>query len=144
MLLYKTLLGVLLFSAVNYTSAIDSVTYSNNITCLAETIYRESRGEPLRGKLAVGQVVVNRAKHSEYPDNICAVVFQKAQFSWTKGFKRFVAPNYYRQLATKILKGTHELAQFNATHFHARSVSPHWKSNLTKVATIGNHIFYKL
>lgn len=144
MILYKTLLGVLLFSTVNYTAAIDTVKYSNNVTCLAETLYRESRGEPLRGKLAVGQVVVNRVKNSNYPDNICAVVFQKAQFSWTKDFKRFVAPNYYRQLATKIISGTHELSHFTATHFHARYVSPRWKNNLTKVATIGNHIFYKL
>jgi hypothetical protein len=30
-----------------------------------------------------------------------------------------------------------------ATHYHANYVVPYWASNLTKIAAVGNHIFYR-
>lgn len=54
------------------------------IGCLAANLYFEARGEPLKGQLAVAKVTLNRVKSKQYPDSICAVVFQKHQFSWTK------------------------------------------------------------
>lgn len=111
-------------------------------TCIAETIYREARGEPYKGKLAVGQVVLNRTKHKDYPSSVCEVVFQKHQFEWTKGFKTFKAPLSYYKLAEQIRDGNHDLKHFKATHFHANYVHPKWGKKLKHIATIGNHIFY--
>jgi spore germination cell wall hydrolase CwlJ-like protein len=139
----RTIIGIVLFSCFNFTTA-KNVKYENDIICLAETIYRESRGEPYKGKLAVGQVVINRVKHSLYPSNICEVVFQKYQFSWTIGFRRFKATEEFKVLALRILLGSHELKTFTATHFHSNYVQPYWGKRLKKVAIIGNHIFYKL
>ena len=39
--------------------------------CLADAIYFESRGEPVRGQIAVAQVILNRAFSGHYPDNVC-------------------------------------------------------------------------
>src|SRR6476660_1622442 len=44
--------------------------------CLAEAIYFESRGEPVRGQIAVAQVVLNRAFSGYYPTTVCGVVYQ--------------------------------------------------------------------
>ena len=121
---------------------IDLVDYSNSVKCLAEVMYRESRGEPLKGKLAVGKVVMNRVQHPLYPKTICKVIFQPGQFSWVSTFRRFKAPEEFRQIAKVILDGNHDLQDFNATHFHARYVAPKW-NRLKRIAIIGNHIFYQ-
>jgi spore germination cell wall hydrolase CwlJ-like protein len=51
---------------------------ARELRCLAEAIYFEARGEPERGQLAVGRVIINRAESGRYPDSICGVVYQNA------------------------------------------------------------------
>jgi hypothetical protein len=46
--------------------------------CLANAIYFEARSEPVRGQMAVAQVVLNRAFSGFYPNDICGVVYQNA------------------------------------------------------------------
>lgn len=139
----KQLLVLLVLALIVNTTAIsDSSANLKDKKCMAEVIYRESRGEPYLGQLAVGQVVINRAKHYLFPNTICEVLFQKGQFPWTKNFDGFKAPHSFLPLAELVLSGKHELATFKATHFHATYVDPKWK--LRKVTQIGNHIFYKI
>jgi len=52
-----------------------------DILALARIIYWEARGEPDEGKLAVGQVVLNRVRSDLYPDTIEEVIAQSGQFS---------------------------------------------------------------
>lgn len=110
--------------------------------CMAEAVYQEARGEPYKGKLAVGQVIMNRTKNPRFPNTVCDVIFQKHQFPWTKQFTRFTATYEYIILAEKIISGNHYLGNFKATHFHAKYVNPRW-NDLYVVSIIGNHIFYK-
>src|SRR5262249_45834810 len=44
--------------------------------CLTNAIYFEARGEPVRGQIAVAQVVMNRVFSGYYPDSVCGVVYQ--------------------------------------------------------------------
>ena len=46
--------------------------------CLANAVYFESRGEPVRGQIAVAQVVMNRVFSPFYPNDVCGVVYQNA------------------------------------------------------------------
>ena len=46
------------------------------LKCMAENIYFEARHEPMAGKVAVGQVVLNRIKDERFPATICEVVKQ--------------------------------------------------------------------
>lgn len=111
--------------------------------CLAKAIYYEARGESAKGKLAVAQVVLNRAASKQYPGSVCGVVYQPKQFSWTSmGYKISNNATWHEAqvLANKVLSRGYALANFPATHFHNTSVNPRWK--LRHVATIGNHIFY--
>lgn len=120
-----------------------SVQSSNELNCLAETIYREARGEPYIGKLAVALVTVNRTKSSKFPDTICEVVYQPGQFSWTKSAgKKLKADLESIKIAESVLNNRYnKLEEFDALYFHNKTVNPGWK--LKKVATIGNHVFYK-
>jgi hypothetical protein len=47
--------------------------------CLANAIYFESRGEPVRGQIAVAQVIMNRVFSPHYPKDVCGVVYQNAE-----------------------------------------------------------------
>ena len=44
------------------------------MSCLAEALYFEARGEPIQGQLAVGEVVLNRVEDPRYPNSICKVI----------------------------------------------------------------------
>ena len=46
------------------------------LKCMAENIYFEARHEPMAGKVAVGQVVLNRIDDNRFPTTICEVVKQ--------------------------------------------------------------------
>jgi hypothetical protein len=116
--------------------------------CLASAIYFEAKGEPLEGQLAVAEVVLNRTRSGRFPTTICGVVKQRHQFSFIRA-GRF--PPIARDSAAwrKAIAIAHvalgELAESragSAMFFHAKYVSPSWRG-LKRVATVGNHIFYR-
>lgn len=49
---------------------------SGDVYLLAQCIYSESRGEPYKGQVAVGAVVLNRVKSSSFPNSVSGVIFQ--------------------------------------------------------------------
>jgi N-acetylmuramoyl-L-alanine amidase len=121
---------------------------SRELECLAVGIYFESKSEPLTGQLAVGQVIANRANsNGRFPSSYCGVLFQRSQFSFIRGRSLPTVPRAGRQWQTAVavakivdqeLKGS---SVGNALFFHAKRVSPNWR--LKRVASIGNHIFYR-
>ena len=76
-------------------------------------IYCEVRGESYKCQLAVGSVVANRVKSSEFPNTIKGVIYQSGQFSPVASgtFAYYLAnpgtDNYdsCRKAAKKILSG---------------------------------------
>ena len=118
------------------------------ITCLALNIYHEARSEPLEGQLAVAWVTLNRVEDPQFPDNICDVVYQKHQFSWTDTQARTMheadAKRQAEIIATLFVTGNIYIDPTNgATYYHADYVSPRWSRKFEHTATIGSHIFYK-
>jgi spore germination cell wall hydrolase CwlJ-like protein len=116
--------------------------------CLAGAVYFESKGEPLKGQLAVAEVIINRAGSGKFPTSICGVVKQKSQFSFVRGGRIPPIPRNseaWRKAVAIAHIATNDLAQGGvgeAMFFHARYVSPGWR-RLTRVTSIGNHIFYR-
>ncbi|AIT80392.1 cell wall hydrolase [Novosphingobium pentaromativorans] len=117
------------------------------LRCLAGAIYFESRGESLEGQLAVGRVIINRAKSDRFPDNFCDVVFQRSQFSFVRGSRmpkiREQSKDWRRALAiaTIAIDGSWKSPAKGALFFHAARVSPNWR--LKRLAQVDNHIFYR-
>jgi spore germination cell wall hydrolase CwlJ-like protein len=116
--------------------------------CLAGAVYFESKGEPLQGQLAVAEVILNRAGSGRFPASICGVVKQKSQFSFVRGGRippiSRNSPAWRKAVAIAHIakRDLNEAGIGNAMFFHARYVSPGWR-RLTRVASIGNHIFYR-
>lgn len=116
--------------------------------CLARAVYWESRGEPLAGQLAVAEVVINRARSGRFAPTLCGVVRQPSQFSFVRRGYIPQPPQGSRdwQTAVAIARiATGQLARGsapNALFFHARRINPGWR-RLTRIATVGNHVFYR-
>jgi spore germination cell wall hydrolase CwlJ-like protein len=50
---------------------------SEDLDLLARLITAEAQGEPYKAQVAIGAVVLNRVKSSDWPDSIKAVIYQK-------------------------------------------------------------------
>jgi spore germination cell wall hydrolase CwlJ-like protein len=108
------------------------------ISCLAINIYHEARGESKKGQLLVAAVTLNRMRDSRWPNNVCRVVYQRSQFSWTLDkTKTITVPNQYYLVALESLN-----YNTKALYYHALHVKPKWSARLTKTYTVGSHIFY--
>jgi len=123
-------------------------TLDRETECMAASIYFESKGEPLEGQLAVAEVIKNRAESGgRFPSSICQVVFQKGQFHFVRGggFPPIAkASRAWREavaIAQIELNDSWDSRASKAMFFHATRVSPGW--NKTRVATLGNHVFYR-
>jgi spore germination cell wall hydrolase CwlJ-like protein len=126
------------------------------LACLTKNIYHEAGGEPFEGKVAVAQVTLNRASSSQFPGDICQVIYQKnlvyskvlCQFSWVcenaANFKPVNRKAYDESMAVAkkvLLEGFRLPSLTNAMYFHGDYINPGWKRE--RVAHIGRHIFYK-
>jgi spore germination cell wall hydrolase CwlJ-like protein len=121
---------------------------SRELECLAVGVYFEAKSEPLAGQLAVGKVIANRANSGgRFPSTYCGVLFQRSQFSFIRGRSLPAVPRAGRQWQTAVAiakivdQDLKDSAAENALFFHARYVSPGW--HLKRVASVGNHIFYR-
>ncbi len=127
---------------------------SASLDCLALNIYHERRGEPLEGKIAVGQVVMNRVGDPAFPAGVCDVVKQggerprdRCQFSWwCDGLSDRPddagAWEDIKGLAGKILAGGLEDPTRGALWYHADRVTPDWQMDIIRQGKIGQHVFY--
>ena len=114
---------------------------------MARIISAESRGEPLRGKVAVGTVVLNRVASEEFPDDVRSVIFDTkwgVQFTPVANGTVYNEPTAESVLAARlVLEGGREAG--DSLYFIAPSLTDnHWvMDNRTYVTTIGVHWFYR-
>ena len=135
----KKLFLITLLLMSQYAHAIDE----KQIDCLAKNIYFEARGEPIKGQLAVAHVVMNRLDSEEYPSNICGIVYQPNQFSWTS--RRKLSINDWslyaniKELAKHVIMNKPKDPTNGALFFKHKRLKKQSKKNSI---VIGNHIFY--
>ena len=128
----------------------------SELKCLATAIYFEARGEPMKGELAVAQVVINRLKNPAYPKTVCGVVYQNqemrdaCQFSFAcdgirKRITDMVSWRRAQEIARRVVTQNDwwNVDVGSSTHYHANYVKPRWARTMKKMDRIGHHIFYK-
>ena len=112
---------------------------NNEAYCLAQNMYFEAGNQPVAGKIAVSQVVINRTNHMNYPSTICGVVYDakyrenwkgnfvpirhQCQFSWFCDGKSDDPEDSKTwiqclTLARNILQGEYGDITEGATHYH--------------------------
>ena len=119
---------------------------TDDVYWLSRIISAESRGEPLLGQVAVGNVVLNRMRHKDYPNTIYSVIFDKKygiQFSPVADGSIYMAPSYNSVLAAKVcLEGVSISDKILFFMEPNKSTSSWIYENRPYAFSIGNHYFF--
>lgn len=119
---------------------------SDEVFWLARIISAESRGEPLLGKIAVGNVILNRVRSKSYPNTIYGVIFDKkygVQFSPASNGTIYNTPTSESIIAAKICLEGYSISNKILYFVNPKKAPNSWISkNGTLFTTIGNHSFY--
>jgi spore germination cell wall hydrolase CwlJ-like protein len=123
------------------------------ITCLARSIYWESKGKSSADMEAVASVVMNRLGHEGFPDTVCAVVKQgseskNCQFSWwcdgrSDQVQEETQYAIAKEIARKALNKQLNDRTHGAMYFHDRKVKPAWARKYIKTTETSKFLFYK-
>ena len=139
---------------VAFSDEVFATNTNEEVECLAQNMYWESRNQSFRGLLAVGNVVMNRVKDNRFPNTVCEVVHQsvmikswktgkyipkrnRCQFSWYCDGKPEKVP------AVEVYTGWFDDITEGATHYHAYYVKPEWAETKTPTVRVDAHIFYR-
>lgn len=108
---------------------------------LSHIINAESGNQSLTGKIAVGNVVMNRVADPIFPNSIYGVIFQKNQFTPVKNGTINLTPNSESVLAAKLcLDGAVVLP--TALWFNSAKANSWAAKHKVYITTIGAHAFY--
>lgn len=103
-------------------------------------------------------VTFNRVKSNRYADDICSVVYQYKQFSWTLNRKyktkkitevfkhdRLEMQNYYhiRKLVTNIMINDRKDITNGALYYHTVDIHPYWKNSKKFIVATLWHNYYQ-
>lgn len=121
---------------------------SDDIYWLARIIEAEAGGEPYKGKVAVGNVVINRVLSSSFPNTVYGVIFEYygniPQFSPVADGTIYNNPSQVSiQAAKDAANGARPVG--DATYFFnpSKAAGTWIVRNKTYVTRIGGHVFYR-
>ncbi|ODS62173.1 MAG: cell wall hydrolase [Arenimonas sp. SCN 70-307] len=123
--------------------------------CLATTVYLEARNQSELGQRAVAEVALRRRDSGQWGDSICEVVTARKQFAPTivhpglrmknlEAWERAVQVAFQAQADWQLPPGERREVVPGASHFAALDLAnPAWAS-APRVATIGDHTFFRV
>jgi N-acetylmuramoyl-L-alanine amidase len=121
---------------------------STDLYWMSRIIHAEAETEPYAGKVAVGNVILNRIKSSSFPNTVKGVIFEYykniPQFSPVADGTIYNSPNADSIKAAKAaFSGTSYVG--NSTYFFNpdKSEGTWIVKNKSFVKRIGDHVFYK-
>lgn len=124
----------------------DNYYNENRLYWLSRIISAESGGESLNGKIAVGNVVMNRVSTEGFPGTVYDVIFDDScgvQFTPAADGSIFNEPDEDSIIAAKLCLEGYSLSDNILFFFNPDTASNNWISkNRTFVTVIGNHEFY--
>lgn len=113
---------------------------------LSRIISAEAGGESLKGKIAVGNVVLNRVGHRSYPNTIYGVIFDRkggTQFTPVASGTIYKSPTAESVVAAKICLEGFSIDENILFFMNPRIATNNWISKNRPFAfRVGNHSFY--
>ncbi len=114
---------------------------------LSRIISAESAGESLYGQIAVGNVVLNRVRHRQYPNTVYGVIFDRVgglQFTPVALGTIYKTPSEKSVIAAKICLEGYSISDDILFFMNPRIATSNWISKNRPFAfRIGNHDFYR-
>lgn len=119
---------------------------ADEVYWLSRIISAEAAGEPMLGKIAVGNVILNRVRSPQYPNTIYGVIFDRkhgTQFSPVSFGTIYRTPTADSVIAAKMCLDGADLSSDILFFMNPRIATSNWISKNRPFAfTIGNHDFY--
>ena len=113
---------------------------------LSRIISAESRGEPMQGQIAVGNVVLNRVADPDFPNTIYGVIFDRkhgVQFEPVLNGSIYAEPTAEAVMAAKLCLEGVDISRGSIYFYDPVKAQSSWiGENCTYVMTIGVHRFY--
>ncbi|MBQ7337044.1 MAG: cell wall hydrolase [Clostridia bacterium] len=120
---------------------------SDELYWLARIIQAEAGSEPLTGKIAVGNVVLNRVASPEFPSTVYGVIFDReygVQFTPTINGTIYNEPSVESVVAARLCLEGYTLSNDILYFFNPSIAHSFWISqNRPYAFRIGNHVFYR-
>lgn len=131
----------------NSTLNTESALYNDNVYWLSRIIESEASGEPFKGKVAVGEVILNRVKSEDFPNTIWGVIFEKCngvyQFEPVQNGTIYNTPSEESIEAAKTALNGSNYVDDCMFFFNPVIAKSNWiAKNKTYYTTIANHDFY--
>ena len=118
---------------------------TSDVQLLARAINGEARGEPYEGQVAVGAVILNRVKASNFPNTISGVIYQPGAFTAVSDGQINVA---LEDESTVVKAARDALNGWDPTggaiyYFNPDTATNKWIWSRPHIKTIGKHRFCK-
>lgn len=114
---------------------------SSDVYLLARTIYAEGRGEPYTGQVAIGAVVLNRVRSSQFPNTISGVVYQKHAFTAVTDGQINLTPNETAMRAARDAINGWDPTGGAIYYYNPAVATSSWIFDRQTVTVIGKHVF---
>lgn len=108
---------------------------------LARVIYAEARGEPYTGQVAVGAVVLNRVKSSQFPNTISGVVYEPWAFTAVNDGQINLTPNQTAINAARDAMNGWDPTYGCLFYYNPKTATSTWIKQKEVHLTIGSHVF---
>lgn len=116
--------------------------YSNNeVYLLARLIHGEARGEPYVGQVAVGAVVLNRVRHSAFPNTIAGVIYQSGAFDAVADGQINLTPDEQSLRAARDAMNGWDPSGGCIYYYNPSTATNKWIWSREVRLTIGEHVF---
>lgn len=124
----------------------DAVYDPDALYWLSRIISAESRGEPLAGQIAVGNVILNRVRSTAFPNTIWGVIFDRkdgVQFTPVANGTVYAAPYWISTVAAKICLEGFSVSTSALFFYEPSKATSYWiENNRPYLFTVGRHRFF--
>lgn len=114
---------------------------SQDVYLLAKCIHAEARGEPYMGQVAVGAVVLNRVKNSNFPNTIAGVIYQPYAFTAVIDGQMNLEPNETAYNAARDAMNGWDPTNGCIYYYNPATATSSWIWSRKVMITIGKHNF---
>ncbi len=114
---------------------------SSDVYLLAKTIHAEGRGEPYTGQVAIGAVVLNRVRSSQFPNTVSGVVYQKHAFTAVSDGQINLTPNDTAMRAARDAINGWDPTGGALYYYNPAVATSAWIFDRQTITVIGKHVF---
>lgn len=114
-----------------------------DVRLMAAAIHGEGRGEPYEGQVAIGAVILNRVRHSSFPNTIAGVIYQPGAFDAVKDGQINLDPGDSSLKAARDALNGWDPTGGAIYYWNPATAKSKWIWSVPITKRIGKHVFGK-